>query len=52
VVAVVRNSKSWLVVSMNLLSRLKERDVRVVSQDRNILGVFHVTTSRKVVIDK
>ena len=52
VVAVVRNSKTWLVVSINLLARLKERDVRAVSQDRNILDVLHVTTRRKVVIDK
>ena len=52
VVALVRNPKIRLVVSMNLLARLNERDVRAVSQDRNILDVLRVTARRRVVIDE
>jgi hypothetical protein len=52
VLALVRNPKTPLAVSMNLLARLNERDVRVISQDRNVPDVLRITARKKVVIDK
>lgn len=52
VFALTKNPKTPLAVSMNLLSRLSERDVRVLSTDRNIPDTLRITARKKIVIDK
>jgi hypothetical protein len=52
VVALTKNPKTPLAVSMNLLSRLNERDMRMISIDRNIPDVLRITARKKLVIDK
>lgn len=52
VLALVRNAKTPLAVSMNLLSRLNERDLRMLSSDRNVPDTLRITARKKVVIDK
>lgn len=48
----VKNPKTPLAISMNLLQRLNERDMRLLSQDRNIPDTLRVTARKKVVIEK
>lgn len=50
--ALARNPKTPLPVSMNLLNRLNEKDLKVLSTNRNIPEVLRTTARRKVVIDK
>ena len=52
VLGLVRNAKTPLAVSMNLLPRLNDRDLRMLSQDRNIPDVLRITARKKVVIQK
>jgi hypothetical protein len=52
VLALTKNAKTPLAVSMNLLSRLNERDLRMLSTDRNIPDVLRITARKKVVLDK
>ena len=52
VLALAKNPKTPLAVSMNLLSRLNERDLRMLSTDRNVPDVLRITARKKVVIDK
>jgi voltage-gated potassium channel Kch len=52
IVALTKNAKTPLAVSMNLLSRLNEKDLRMLSIDRNIPDVLRITARKKVVIDK
>ena len=52
VLALTRNAKTPVGISMNLLSRLNERDLRLVSQDRNVPEVLRVTARKKIVLDK
>jgi hypothetical protein len=52
VLALTKNAKTPLAVSMNLLSRLNERDLRMLSQDRNIPDVLRITARKKIVIEK
>ncbi len=52
VLALTKNAKTPLAVSMNLLSRLNERDLRMLSTDRNIPDVLRITARKKVVMDK
>jgi hypothetical protein len=52
VVALAKNAKTPLAVSMNLLSRLTDKDLRMLSTDRNVPDVLRVTARKKVVIDK
>jgi hypothetical protein len=47
-----KNPKTPLAVSMNLLQRLSERDLRMLSTDRNIPDMLRITARKKVVIDK
>jgi hypothetical protein len=37
---------------MNLLPRVNERDMRLLSQDRNIPDTLRVTARKKVVVEK
>jgi hypothetical protein len=48
----VKNPKTPLAISMNLLQRLNERDMRLLSQDRNIPDTLRVTARKKVVVEK
>lgn len=50
--AIVRNPKSPVGLSMNLLSRLNDRDLRQLSANRNVAEILRVTARKKVVIDK
>ena len=50
--ALARNPKTPLPISMNLLNRLNEKDLKVLSTNRNVPEVLRTTARRKVVIDK
>jgi len=50
--ALARNPKTPLPISMNLLNRLTEKDLKVLSTNRNIPEVLRTTPRRKVVIEK
>lgn len=50
--ALARNPKTPLPVSMNLLQRLTEKDLKILSTNRNIPEVLRTTARRKVVIEK
>jgi len=48
--ALVRNPKTPLAVSMNLLGRLNDKDLRMLSTNRNIPEVLRTTARKKIVI--
>ena len=50
--ALARNPKTPLPISMNLLNRLNDKDLKVLSTNRNVPEVLRTTARRKVVIDK
>ncbi len=50
--ALARNPKTPLPVSMNLLNRLNEKDLKVLSTNRNVPEVLRTTARKKLVIDK
>ena len=50
--ALARNPKTPLAVSMNLLSRLNEKDLKTLSTNRNVPDVLRTTARRKIVLDK
>src|SRR5438105_2441156 len=50
--ALVRNPKTPVAMSMNFLQRLNEKDLKVLSTNRNVPEVVRVTARKKVVIDK
>lgn len=50
--ALTKNPKTPVALSMNLLSRLTEKDLRMLSIDRNIPDVLRLTARKKIVIDK
>ena len=52
VVALTKNPKTPLAVSMNLLARLNDRDLKMLSSDRNIPDVLRVTARQKMVVGK
>ncbi|MBM3819908.1 MAG: hypothetical protein FJW14_12960 [Acidimicrobiia bacterium] len=52
VLALAKNPKTPVAVSMNLLSRLNEKDLRLLSTDRNVPDVLRVTARKKLVVDK
>jgi hypothetical protein len=52
VVALARNPKTPLAISMNLLSRLTEKDVRAISTDRNVPEVLRITARQKIVLNR
>jgi hypothetical protein len=52
VAALTRNPKTPVAISMNLLSRLNEKDLRTVSTDRNVPDVLRVTARKKLVLSK
>ena len=50
--ALVRNPKTPLAVSMNLLGRLNEKDLRTLSTNRNVPDVLRTTARKKLVLNK
>ena len=52
VAALVNNPKTPVAISMNLLARLTEKDLRMVSTNRNIPDILRVTARKKIVFDK
>ena len=46
--ALTKNPKTPLAVSMNLLSRLHEQDVKMLSVDRNVPDVFRMAAHKKL----
>jgi predicted component of type VI protein secretion system len=50
--ALVRNPKTPVAMSMNLLSRLGDKDLRNLSTNRNIPDVLRVSARKRVVIEK
>jgi hypothetical protein len=50
VFALVKNPKTPLAVSMNLLPRLNEKDVKLLSTDRNISDVLRLTARKKLTV--
>jgi hypothetical protein len=52
VVALTRNPKTPVALSMNMLSRLTDRDLKMISTDRNVPDVLRMTARRKMVHEK
>ena len=52
VAALTRNPKTPVALSMNLLSRLNEKDLRTLSTDGNVPDVLRVTARKKLVLGK
>jgi hypothetical protein len=52
VAALTKNPKTPLPVSMNLLQRLNDKDLRMLSINRNIPEVLRTTARKKIVIEK
>jgi hypothetical protein len=52
VLALARNPKTPVGMSMTLLNRLTEKDLRQISTNRNVPEVLRVTARKKIVIDK
>ena len=50
--ALVKNPKTPLAVSINFLSRLAEKDIRAISQNRNVADALRITARKKIVLDK
>ena len=52
VAALTRNPKTPVAISMNLLSRLTDKDLRTLSTNRNVADVLRVTARKKLVLNK
>jgi hypothetical protein len=52
VLALVKNAKTPVALSMNLLARLNERDLRQLSTDRNVADVVRLTARKKIADDR
>jgi hypothetical protein len=50
--ALVKNPKTPVAISMNLLARLNDRDLRAISADRNVPEVLRITARQKIVLNK
>ena len=50
--ALAKNPKTPAAISMNLLARLAESDVRKISTDRNVPDVLRMTARKRLVMDK
>jgi hypothetical protein len=50
--ALAKNPKTPVALSMNMLSRLSEKDLRVISTNRNVPDVLRLTARKKLVSDK
>jgi hypothetical protein len=52
IVALARNPKTPVAISMNLLARLTERDLRSISSDRNVPEILRITARQKIVLNR
>ena len=52
IAALVRNPKTPVAISMNLLARLSERDLRAVSTDKNVPEALRITARQKIVLNR
>lgn len=52
IAALARNPKTPVAISMNLLARLTEKDLRSISADRNVPEVLRITARQKIVLNK
>ena len=50
--ALTKNPKTPVAISMNLLARLNERDLKVLSTDRNVPEILRITARKKIVFQK
>ena len=50
--ALARNPKTPVAISMNLLSRLVDKDLRMLSTNRNVPEILRVTARKKIVIQR
>ena len=50
--ALAKNPKTPVAISMNLLARLNDKDLRMISTDRNVPEVLRITARQKLVIQK
>jgi hypothetical protein len=50
--ALARNPKTPVAISMNLLPRLSDKDLRAVSADRNVPEVLRIAARQKIVLQK
>lgn len=52
VIALAKNPKTPVAISMNLLSRLTDKDLRMISTDRNVAEIVRTTARQRVVMDR
>jgi hypothetical protein len=52
VAALTRNPKTPIGISMNLMSRLTDKDLRMLSTDRNVPDVLRISARKKLVLNK
>jgi len=52
VLALAKNPKTPVALSMNMLPRLTDRDLRQLSTDRNVPDVLRVTARKKIVFER
>jgi hypothetical protein len=52
VVALAKNPKTPVAISMNLLARLNDKDLRMLSADRNVAEIVRITARQRVVMDR
>ena len=50
--ALVKNPKTPVAISMNLISRLNDKDLRMLSADRNVAEIVRITARQKVVMQR
>jgi hypothetical protein len=52
VAALARNPKTPVAISMNLLARLTDKDLRAISSDRNVPEILRITARQKIVLNR
>jgi hypothetical protein len=50
--SLTKNPKTPVAVSMNMLSRLTDKDLRAISTDKNVPDALRITARKKLVLDK
>jgi hypothetical protein len=50
--SLTKNPKTPVALSMNLLNRLSEKDLRMLSTDRNVPDALRVCARKKIVFDR
>ncbi len=50
--ALTKNPKTPVAVSMNMLPRLNDRDLKMLSTDRNVPEILRITARKKMVLEK